>query len=116
MNRVIDFDVSGTAGQTTTVTTPSNQVVEFDLSGTVGQRQLTQPTQQEITEFTFTGQAAEAVGQTEIWGFDFTGSSDAFVPAVPAVPDTPSPDDGNAEQFFITLMVTLLQNLWISVA
>ena len=96
MNRVLDFDFSGTGGQTTTVITPSNQVVEFDFSGTVGERQLTQPIRQEITEFTFTGQAADAVGQTEIWGFDFTGSSDAFAAEIPGTA-------GSNEEFFIFL-------------
>ena len=93
MNRVLDFDFSGTGGQTTTVRTPSNQIVEFDFSGTVGERQLTQPQQQEITEFTFTGQAAEVVGRTEIWEFDFTGSSDQFISGTP----------GTTEEFFIYL-------------
>ena len=88
---IVDFAVTGTAGQTTTVSTPSQQRVDFDISGTVGQREITLPAGQEITEFTFAGQAAEAVGNPEYWALDFTGSSDAASSATP----------GTSEEFFI---------------
>ena len=93
IQEITDFAITGTGGVQTTVTTPAQQRVNFDLSGTIGERELTTPERPEITEFTFTGQAAEAVGSPEYWALDFTGSSDATVPA----------GDARPEEFFIYL-------------
>ena len=91
VQEITDFSIAGTAGTTVTTRTPSNQQVDFDLSGTIGSRELTQPIQPEITDFTLTGTTAECAGRSEIWGFNFTGSSDATVAG------------GTPEEFFIHL-------------
>ena len=79
--RIVDFDITGTAGTIASQDTDVQQEIVFALSGEIGDQVQTSAPQREITEFTFSGTSAEVSATpntpgTEEWDLEFFGHSD----------------------------------------